>query len=114
MDCIFCKIINGDIKSERIYENEKILAFADINPISPVHILVIPKKHIEGLDYLDNSNAGVMADIFLAINECAKLKSIDKSGFRVIINTGKDSGQDVFHIHAHLLGGVKLGPMLSR
>jgi histidine triad (HIT) family protein len=112
MDCIFCKIINGDIKSEKIYENDKILAFADINPIAPVHILVIPKIHINGVDSLDKTNAEVMADIFLAINECAKLKSIENSGFRIIINNGKDGGQDVLHMHAHLIGGKKLGRML--
>jgi histidine triad (HIT) family protein len=113
MDCIFCKIINGEIKSEKIYENAEILAFADINPIAPVHILVIPKKHISSVDSLDKTSAEIMSDIFLAINECAKIKSIDKSGFRIIINNGKEAGQDVFHIHAHLLGGKKLGPMLG-
>jgi histidine triad (HIT) family protein len=112
MDCIFCKIAKGEIKSEKVYENDKIMAFADINPLADVHILVIPKNHISSLNDLDKTNAGIMADVFLAINECARLKSIDKSGFRVIINNGKDGGQDVFHIHAHLLGGKILGPML--
>lgn len=112
MDCIFCKIINGAIKSEKIYENDKIYAFADINPIAPVHILVIPKDHISGIDALDEKNSAIMSDIFLGINECAKLKELDRSGFRVIINNGRDSGQEVFHIHAHILGGKKLGSML--
>ncbi len=113
MDCIFCKIAKGEIKCDKIFENDKILAFTDINPIAPVHILVIPKKHISSIDLIDKSNADIMADIFLGINECTKIKSIDKSGFRIIINNGKDGGQDVFHIHAHLLGGKKLGPMLG-
>ncbi len=114
MDCIFCKIVKGEIKSDKVYENDKILAFSDINPIAPVHILVIPKKHISSVDSIDKSNADIMADIFLGINECARLKSIDKNGFRIIMNNGKDGGQDVFHIHAHLLGGKILGPMLGR
>lgn len=108
-DCVFCKIINGEIPSEKVYEDEEILAFKDINPAAPIHILVIPKKHIENLLEVKDEDNYLIGKICKTINQIAKDLNIEKDGFRVIVNCGKDSGQEVMHLHFHLLGGRKLG-----
>lgn len=108
-DCVFCKIINGEITSEKVYEDEEILAFKDINPAAPIHILVIPKKHIENLLEVKDEDNYLIGKIYKTINKIAKDLNIEKDGFRVIVNCGKDSGQEVMHLHFHLLGGKKLG-----
>lgn len=107
-DCIFCKIINGEIPSNKIYEDDKVLAFKDINPEAPIHFLVIPKQHIQSILELDSSNISVTIDIFEAINKIAKQLEIDKEGFRVVTNVGVNGGQAVSHLHYHILGGRNL------
>lgn len=108
-DCVFCKIIKGEIPSEKVYEDEEVIAFKDIQPAAPIHILVIPKKHIETLLDVREEDSHLIAHIYQVINKIAKDMEIDKEGFRVIANCGKDSGQEVMHIHFHLLAGRKLG-----
>ena len=106
-NCLFCKIIAGEIPSEKVYEDDEVLAFKDINPMAPVHILIIPKKHIDGADELNDSNAAVTAKIFTVISKLAKEFNLD-NGFRVVTNVGSDGGQTVRHLHFHLLGGTQL------
>jgi histidine triad (HIT) family protein len=103
--CIFCKIVSGEIPSNKVLENEKFLAFNDINPIAPVHILVIPKKHIKSLNEVDSQT---MEEITEFIKEVAKKAGIFESGYRVITNIGENGGQEVPHLHFHILGGTKL------
>lgn len=108
-DCIFCKIIKGEIPSEKVYEDEEILAFKDINPAAPIHILVIPKKHINSLLDLNEEDYTLIGKIQKVINKLSKQLNIEEEGFRVIVNCGKDAGQEVMHLHYHLLAGKKLG-----
>jgi len=105
--CIFCKIIDGTIPSKKVYENEDIIAFEDINPAAPVHVLVVPKLHIESLEALNDGNIAVVPKIHEAIQEVTKRKNINSDGYRVIINCGKNGGQTVPHLHYHVLGGMK-------
>ncbi len=107
MDCIFCKIASGEIPSKKVYEDENILAFHDINPQTPVHILIIPKKHISSADEITAENSYLVAKIFEAIPEIAKSASLS-NGYRIITNIGEDGAQTVKHIHFHLMGGVKM------
>lgn len=108
MDCIFCKIINKEIPSKIVYEDEEILAFEDIAPQAPVHIVVIPKKHIAKITEIEKEDEILIGKIYSVINKIAKEKEIAEDGFRVIINCGENGGQEVKHIHFHLLGGKKL------
>lgn len=112
-NCLFCKIVKGDIPSTKVYENDKVYAFRDINPQAPVHILVIPKKHcaniLEGVALKD----GIMVELTEAIAEIAKQEGIDESGFRVITNCGKDGAQSVGHLHFHILGGKQLTEQMA-
>ncbi|MBO4816114.1 MAG: histidine triad nucleotide-binding protein [Clostridia bacterium] len=108
-DCIFCKIIKKEIPSSLVYEDEEILAFRDINPLAPVHILVIPKKHIEYLVDLTKEDEALIGKIYTVINKIAKQEGIDEKGFRVVVNCKEDGGQEVKHLHFHILGGKKLG-----
>ena len=111
-DCVFCKIIKGEIPSEKVYEDEDVIAFKDINPVTPIHILVIPKKHIATLLDVTEEDSHLISKIFVVINKIAKQIGIEENGFRVIVNCGKDSGQEVMHIHFHLLAGKKMGPKI--
>lgn len=111
-DCVFCKIIEGQIPSEKVYEDDEILAFKDIHPAAPIHILVIPKKHIENVLEVTPEESNLIGKIFQVINQLAKDLGIEKDGFRVITNCGKDSGQEVMHLHFHLLAGRKMGPKI--
>ncbi len=108
-DCIFCKIVKGEIPSEKVYEDDELVAFKDINPVAPIHILVIPKRHISMLTDLKESDELLIGKIFTTINKIAKEQGFMEQGYRVIANCGKDSGQEVMHIHFHILGGKKLG-----
>lgn len=108
-DCIFCKIIKREIPSSIVYEDGEIIAFRDVNPVAPVHILVIPKKHISSLIDLTKEDEIVVGKIYTVINQIAKQEGIDKKGFRVVVNCGEDGGQEVKHLHFHILGGKKLG-----
>ncbi len=107
MDCIFCKIIAGDIPSAKVYEDEFIYAFKDINPEAPCHVLVIPKKHIASMDEITSDNSTYVAKIFEKIPEIAKLGGAS-NGYRVISNCGEDAGQTVHHLHFHVIGGTEL------
>lgn len=108
-DCLFCKIINGEIPSTKVYEDDEILAFRDINPLAPVHILVIPKKHISSLTDLKPEDEKIVGKIYTVINKIAEQEKIAENGFRVVVNCGEDGGQAVKHLHFHILGGKKLG-----
>ena len=108
-DCIFCRIIKKEIPSSIVYEDDDILAFRDINPAAPVHILVIPKKHISSLIDLSKEDELLVGKIYTVINKIAKREGINEKGFRVIVNCGEDGGQEVKHLHFHVLGGKKLG-----
>lgn len=108
-DCLFCKIIKGEIPSTKVYENDYVLAFKDISPVAPVHVLVIPKIHIDNVNKIDESNENYIVEIFRAIKEVAKTCGVFESGYRVVSNCGKDAVQTVNHLHFHLLGGENLG-----
>ena len=108
-DCLFCKIIKGEIPSTKVYEDEEILGFKDINPAAPIHILVIPKKHIKSLVELEKEDEILIGKIYTVINKIAKDQGVKEKGYRVIVNCGKDGGQEVGHLHFHLLAGKPLG-----
>lgn len=108
-DCLFCKIIKGEIPSNKVYEDEEILAFYDINPAAPIHILVIPKKHITSLAHMGKEDETIVGKIYGVINKIAKEKGFKDDGYRVIVNCGKNAGQEVMHLHFHILAGAKFG-----
>lgn len=108
-DCLFCKIIKGEVPSTKVYEDELVYAFKDINPAAPIHILVIPKKHIASLAELTEEDEKYVWAIHKAMNKIAEEQGFKENGYRVIINCGKDSGQEVMHLHYHLLAGSKFG-----
>ena len=112
-NCLFCKIIKREIPSIRVYEDNEILAFRDINPLAPVHILVIPKKHISSLVKLQPKDEALIGRIYTVINHIAKQENISENGFRVVVNCGENGGQEVKHLHFHLIGGRKLGVNLA-
>ena len=103
-DCLFCKIIAGDIPSTKVYEDDKILAFRDIAPQAPTHVLVVPKAHLASTDDVTPENSDIIAHIFTIIPQIAKAEGLD-NGYRVVTNCGPDSGQTVNHLHFHILGG---------
>ncbi len=107
MDCLFCKIIAGDIPSAKVYEDELVYAFRDINPQAPTHILVIPKAHIPSVDDVTGENSALVARIFEVIPAIARAEGLE-SGYRVVSNCGADAGQTVQHLHFHILGGREL------
>lgn len=106
-DCIFCKILDGDIPSNRVYEDEHCIAFHDVQPAAPVHLLVIPRKHISSLDALTPQDQELMGHIITRIPEIARNQGLDE-GYRTVVNTGEQGGQTVFHIHFHILGGRQM------
>jgi histidine triad (HIT) family protein len=106
-NCLFCKIIAGDIPSTKVYEDENVFAFRDINPQAPVHILVVPKEHIACANDIDASNSSVVAHVFESIAKIAKAEGLT-GGYRVVNNCGEDGGQTVMHLHFHIIGGEKL------
>lgn len=107
MDCLFCKIVAGQIPSTKVYEDEKVLAFRDIAPMAPTHILVIPKAHIGSVAEVTPENCDVVAHIFTVIPQIARAEGLE-NGYRVVSNCGDDAGQTVHHLHFHILGGRKL------
>lgn len=111
-NCIFCKIVKGEIPSTIVYEDEKVLAFKDINPVAPVHVLIIPKVHVKNVMELDGENGDMVKDIHLAAKKIAEELGLADNGFRLLTNCGEGAGQTVFHLHYHLIGGVKLGPKI--
>lgn len=111
-NCIFCKIINKEIPAKIVYEDDYVLAFDDINKHAPVHILMVPKQHIESVLEIDEENAKIVGHIHLAINKIAREQGFGETGFRLINNCGKDAEQSVKHLHYHILGGRPLGARL--
>ncbi len=108
-ECIFCKMVKGEVPINKVYEDEEIIAFYDINPATPIHILVIPKKHIDCVAHMDKQDESLIGKIYGVINKIAEEKGFKEKGFRVIVNSGKDSGQEVMHLHFHVLAGTKMG-----
>ena len=112
MDCLFCKIIAGDIPSAKVYEDETVYAFRDIAPQAPTHILVVPKAHISSVDGINAENSAVVAHIFEVIPAIAKAENLT-GGYRVVSNCGADAGQTVHHLHFHILGGQTLALQMA-
>ncbi|MDF2676754.1 MAG: histidine triad protein [Bacillota bacterium] len=113
MSCIFCKISNKEIPSEPVFENDNIIAINDLNPQAPVHILVMPKKHISSMNDINAENSHIISEIFESIKLIAEKVGIKESGYRVLCNCGEDGCQSVLHLHFHILGGKKLSETLS-
>ena len=109
MDCLFCKIINGDIPSSKVYEDDFVYAFNDISPTAPVHVLIVPKKHISTINDIEDNDSELIGKIFLVAKKIAKEKGLADDGYRIVTNCNKMAGQTVFHIHFHLIGGRELG-----
>ena len=107
-NCIFCKIVNGEIPATVVYEDDKMMAFKDLNPVAPVHVLMIPKTHISSAMDITADNADVIAHIFSKAKEVAEIMGISDSGFRIVNNCGENAGQTVMHLHFHLIGGKTL------
>jgi histidine triad (HIT) family protein len=107
-DCIFCKITAGEIPCRKVYENDKVLAFEDIHPMAPIHVIIIPKRHIATLMDVDGESMTDLQSMMCAAQEVARVKKVDQKGFRMVINCNKEGGQVVFHLHMHLLGGLRL------
>ncbi|MEO2069029.1 MAG: histidine triad nucleotide-binding protein [Desulfurobacteriaceae bacterium] len=112
--CVFCKIINREIPSKIVYEDETVIAFHDINPQAPVHILIVPKEHIETVNDLEEKHEKLIGHVFTVAKKIAKEFGIAESGYRVIVNCNKDGGQEVYHLHYHLLGGKALGSLVCK
>ncbi len=113
-DCIFCKIIEGEIPSEKVYEDEEIVAFEDIDPRAPVHVLIVPREHIPTLNDTEPAQDGLLGRMVLVAMRIARENDVADSGYRLLINCNKDGGQEVFHLHLHVIGGRYLGPMVQR
>jgi len=107
-DCIFCKILAGDIPSDQVYRDEQVTAFRDIHPVAPTHVLIIPNKHIAAVNDLTAADESLVGHMFTVAKEIAAEEGISQSGYRLIINNGPDGGQVVFHLHLHLLGGQRM------
>ena len=110
--CIFCKILNGDIPSQKVYEDELVYAFRDINPAAPQHILIIPREHIEGANALEEKHKELVGHIILTAQKIAEQEGFLNDGFRIVNNCGENAGQTVFHLHFHLLSGGKFDKMV--
>jgi histidine triad (HIT) family protein len=108
MDCIFCQIVAGEVPSQILYQDEEIIAFRDIKPLTPTHVLIIPKKHIPDLLHLSEADLPIIGHMVNVANQLAKREGISQSGYRLVLNCGNDAGQIVPHIHMHLLGGRRL------
>ncbi|HKK13302.1 MAG TPA: histidine triad nucleotide-binding protein [Gammaproteobacteria bacterium] len=104
-DCLFCKMVNREIEPDVVYEDEQVLAFRDINPQAPVHVLIVPKQHIATLNDLHNEHAPLVGQMFLAAQKVAEAENIHQRGYRTVMNCNREAGQSVFHVHLHLLGG---------
>ena len=113
-DCLFCKIAAGEIPSKKVYEDDDVFAFHDINPQAPTHVLVIPKTCIASLDKVGEAEREAMGALMERVAHVARMLGVNESGYRTILNTNRDGGQEVYHIHAHILGGKPMGPMVCR
>ena len=113
-DCVFCKIARGEISSKKVYEDEDLFAFHDINPVAPVHFMIIPKQHIASLNEADTSHQAILGKLMAKLGELARSQGLT-DGFRTIINTGRVGRQEVYHLHVHILGGPEpLGSMMPK
>jgi histidine triad (HIT) family protein len=112
-NCIFCKIARGEIPGRKVYEDDEVFAFHDINPVAPVHFMLIPKQHIASLMEVDASHAALLGKMMLLAPKLAQEQGLSK-GFRTVINTGRGGGQEVFHLHIHVIGGGNIPPMVRR
>jgi histidine triad (HIT) family protein len=108
-DCLFCRIVRGELPAKVLFENERVLAFEDIRPKAPVHVLVIPKAHFASLNDAPDGAEALLGEILLRARAIAREKGVDETGYRIVLNTARDSGQEVFHIHFHVLGGRPMG-----
>ena len=108
-DCLFCKIVAGEIPSTSVLDRENVYAFRDVAPAAPVHVLVVPKQHISDVRQLEASHGSVLVEMFDAANEVARAESVAESGYRLLFNVGPDAGQTIFHLHMHVVGGKPLG-----
>ena len=106
--CVFCRIVRGEVPAKVVFENDRLLAFDDIRPRAPVHVLVIPKRHVASLNEVPDDAAALLGEILVRARDIARAKGVGASGYRVVLNTARDSGQEVFHIHFHILGGRRL------
>lgn len=104
-DCIFCKIAEKKIPSKIVHEDDKVVAFDDVNPQAPTHVLVIPRKHVASIAELNEADSGLLAHLMMTGNKIAKQKGIAEGGYRIVVNTGRNGGQTVLHLHLHVLGG---------
>jgi len=104
-DCIFCKIISGDIPTEFVHQDENLVVFKDINPLAPVHLLIVPKRHIRSINDVTDADREILAELIMTARDMAKRFSVDKSGYRIFFNVEKGGGQEVFHLHMHMIGG---------
>ncbi|MDX8379781.1 MAG: histidine triad nucleotide-binding protein [Gallionella sp.] len=112
-DCLFCQIVRGEIPCRKVYEDDEVLAFHDINPVAPVHFMLIPKLHLTSLAEVETIHAALLGKLFMLVPKLAQAQGLDQ-GFRTVINTGSGGGQEVFHLHVHVLGGGMIPPMVSR
>lgn len=113
-DCIFCKIVSGEIKAQFIYEDENVVVFRDIHPQAPVHLLIVPKEHVDAYKSGYSSHEKeLLGSLFHAAEKAAEIEGVKSSGYRLIVNTGPDSGQEIEHLHMHLLAGKKLGRLVG-
>jgi len=112
--CVFCRIINREIPSKIVYEDDTVIAFHDINPQAPVHILIVPKEHIETVNNLEEKHEKLIGHVFTVAKKIAKEFGIAESGYRIIVNCNKDGGQEIYHLHYHLLGGKALGALVCK
>ncbi len=108
-DCLFCKIVSREIPGKIVYEDEQALAFRDINPVAPTHVLVVPKKHIATIDDVSESDEALMGHLFRAASKVAEAEGLTARGYRTVMNCGAGAGQSVFHVHLHVVGGKPLG-----
>ena len=112
-DCLFCKIISGEIPGDFIYEDDEIVAFRDLNPAAPFHALIVPRRHIATINDASEENAALLGRMFVAAADIAREQGFDQSGYRLITNCNKDGGQVVFHIHMHILAGKRMGRLIA-
>ncbi|MBI5658696.1 MAG: histidine triad nucleotide-binding protein [Nitrosomonadales bacterium] len=113
VNCIFCKIVRGEIPSRKVYEDEELFAFHDIAPVAPVHFMLVPKQHLDSLAETDDSHAALLGRMLVLAPALAKQQGLH-NGFRTVINTGSGGGQEVFHLHVHIIGGGRIPPMVRR
>lgn len=112
-DCIFCRIISGDIPSDMVYSDDEVVAFRDVRPVAPTHILIVPRRHIAGINDVEEADAALVARMMLLARRLAQEEGVAQSGYRLVVNCGPDGGQEVMHLHLHLIGGRKLDDRLG-